>query len=153
MSRLRAFMVEADADGRLVRKQDLERASSRREDSALQCVLYHRQSVDVSRVVNLAGRCLHAPKHSPTPLRLPQLFRHRPLGCVCVGASSYGADQSSPAKVCRQGFRSAQTSVYVARDTGVSGFSRPLSLPVSMPRSGCNFVGGFGCEVGRCSQC
>ena len=29
-------------------------------------------------VANLAGRCLHVPRHSPPPLRLLRLFRHRP---------------------------------------------------------------------------
>ena len=106
------------------------------------------------RVVNLAGRCLHAPKHSPPPLRLPQSFQHRSLGCVCVGEGGGGV------LVWRRSIFSCQSldrdfvpptlqSMLVAT-AGVSRFSRPLSLPVSVPRFGCHFVGGFG--FGWCSS-
>ena len=51
-------------------------------------------------VVDLAGCCLHVPRHSPPPPRLLRLFRHRSLGCACVcgggGASPSVANRSSP---------------------------------------------------------
>ena len=51
---------------------------------ALQRDLCHRQSGD-AHVVNLAGCCLHVPKHSPPLLSLLRLFQHRSVVCACVG--------------------------------------------------------------------
>ena len=87
ISHIRAFTVQADADGWLAWKRDSE-----------------------------------------------WLFQHRFL--ICASA----ADRSSPARFCRQGFHPIQTSVYVGRDAGVSGFSHFSSLSISVPRSGCYFV-------------
>ena len=106
-------------------------------------------------IVNLAGRCLHVPRHSPPPLRLPRLFRNWSLVCACLGG----------VPLCRRSIFSCQNitdkdfipsrlqiSVYVGRDAGIYGFSHLFGLPFSMPRSGCNFFGGFGYEDGRRSQ-
>ena len=96
------------------------------------------------RIVDLTEHCLHTPKHYPPPLRLPRLFDINPSVVYVWGASSYGADRSSPAKVCRQGFCSAQTSVYVgpdlSEDDSSTGSSSEPSSPSSSSTSGCVVV-------------
>ena len=69
-------------------------------------------------IVNLAGRCLHVPRHSPPPLRLPRLFRNWSLVCACLGGvplcrRSIFSCQNLPTKISfRPDFRSQ--SMWVA---------------------------------------
>ena len=100
MSRLRAFTVKADADGRLACKRDSKRSSSRWENSALQRDLCHRQSGDISP--HCKSRRALSPRtktFSTTTTSSTAVTTSIPRLCLCGGRRSIFSCQSLPTRV------------------------------------------------------
>ena len=143
VTKLRAFTVQAEAEGLWAHKRDPERSSSSRKGSDLQRGVPDGNRRMSPHVVSIAGRCPLVQRS----ISYYYVFR----GCLIAytsvtpvqAADLFASDQSSLAELCRQGFNSGYTSVDVGSDTGVSGFSNIPGLSVYVSRSGCYLVRGF----------